>query len=74
MPFVKIQKSNAYFSRFQVKYRRRQEGKTNRKLIAWVYNPPRVGLTNYSDYAGLLVARRAPTKLGLADKNQCVAD
>jgi len=29
MPFVKVQKSNAYFSRFQVKYRRRREGKTD---------------------------------------------
>lgn len=29
MPFVKNIKSNAYFSRFQVKYRRRREGKTD---------------------------------------------
>jgi len=29
MPFVKVQKSKAYFKRFQVKYRRRREGKTD---------------------------------------------
>ena len=29
MPFVKVVKSNAYFSRYQVKYRRRREGKTD---------------------------------------------
>lgn len=29
MPFVKQQKGKAYFSRFQVKYRRRREGKTD---------------------------------------------
>jgi large subunit ribosomal protein L5e len=29
MPFVKKVKSDAYFSRFQVKYRRRREGKTD---------------------------------------------
>lgn len=29
MPFVKNLKSDAYFSRFQVKYRRRREGKTD---------------------------------------------
>ena len=32
MPFVKKVKSGAYFSRFQVKYRRRREGKTDCKL------------------------------------------
>lgn len=31
MPFVKKIKSDAYFSRFQVKYRRRREGKTDCK-------------------------------------------
>lgn len=31
MPFVKKVKSGAYFSRFQVKYRRRREGKTDCK-------------------------------------------
>eukprot|EP00594_Rhizosolenia_setigera_P002782 CAMPEP_0178953972 /NCGR_PEP_ID=MMETSP0789-20121207/8725_1 /TAXON_ID=3005 /ORGANISM="Rhizosolenia setigera, Strain CCMP 1694" /LENGTH=305 /DNA_ID=CAMNT_0020635309 /DNA_START=161 /DNA_END=1078 /DNA_ORIENTATION=- len=29
MAFVKVQKSKAYFSRYQVKYRRRREGKTD---------------------------------------------
>jgi len=29
MPFVKVQKTKAYFRRFQVKYRRRREGKTD---------------------------------------------
>jgi len=29
MPFVKVQKNKAYFSRYQVKYRRRREGKTD---------------------------------------------
>lgn len=29
MPFVKVQKSSAYHSRFQVKFRRRREGKTD---------------------------------------------
>jgi len=29
MPFVKVQKSKAYFSRYQVKFRRRREGRTD---------------------------------------------
>jgi len=29
MPFVKVQKNNTYFKRFQVKFRRRREGKTD---------------------------------------------
>merc|ERR1719199_146031 len=29
MPFVKVEKSRAYFKRFQVKFRRRREGKTD---------------------------------------------
>lgn len=29
MPFVKTVKNDAYFSRYQVKYRRRREGKTD---------------------------------------------
>jgi large subunit ribosomal protein L5e len=32
MPFIKKVKSDAYFSRFQVKYRRRREGKTDCQL------------------------------------------
>ncbi|KAL5508256.1 RPL5 [Sanghuangporus vaninii] len=124
MPFVKKQKSNAYFSRFQVKYRRRREGKTDyyarKRLITQAknkYNAPKYrlvvrftnkqiivqivyarlqgdfvfaaatskelpryginhGLTNWTAaYAtGLLCARRALTKLGLADKYQGVEE
>jgi len=120
MPFVKKVKSDAYFSRFQVKYRRRREGKTDyyarKRLITQAknkYNAPKYrlvvrftnkevivqivyariqgdfvltharsrelpryginhGLTNWTAaYAtGLLAARRALTKLGLADKYQ----
>ena len=29
MAFIKLQKNNAYFKRFQVKFRRRREGKTD---------------------------------------------
>jgi len=124
MPFVKVQKSNAYFSRFQVKYRRRREGKTDyyarKRLVSQAknkYNAPKYrlvvrftnkevicqivyarlqgdhvlvaarsgelprygikhGLTNWAAaYAtGLLVSRRALTKLGLADKYQGVSE
>jgi large subunit ribosomal protein L5e len=122
MPFVKKVKSDAYFSRFQVKYRRRREGKTDyyarKRLVTQAknkYNAPKYrlvvrftnkdiivqivyarlqgdfvltsaqsrelpkygikhGLTNWAAaYAtGLLVARRALTKLGLADKYEGV--
>jgi len=124
MPFVKKVKSDAYFSRFQVKYRRRREGKTDyyarKRLVTQAknkYNAPKYrlvvrftnkdiivqiiyarlqgdfvlcaarsrelprygikhGLTNWSAaYAtGLLVARRALAKLGLADKYEGVAE
>ncbi|TFK55915.1 hypothetical protein OE88DRAFT_1622060 [Heliocybe sulcata] len=124
MPFVKKIKSGAYFSRFQVKYRRRREGKTDyyarKRLISQAknkYNAPKYrlvvrftnkqiivqivyarlqgdfvltaasskelpryginhGLTNWTAaYAtGLLCARRALTKLGLADKYEGVSD
>ncbi|KAG8930641.1 60S ribosomal protein L5 [Tulasnella sp. 419] len=120
MPFVKVVKTNAYFSRYQVKYRRRREGRTDyyarKRLINQSknkYNAPKYrlvvrfsnknvtvqvvyariqgdfvlcaansrelpryginhGLTNWTAaYAtGLLCARRALTKLGLADKYQ----
>jgi len=118
MPFVKLQKNSAYFSRYQVKPRRRREGKTDyyarKRLVSQAKNKyasakyrlvvritnkqvicqivysklqgdliltqasslelPRYGvehgLTNWTAcYAtGLLVARRALTILGLADK------
>jgi large subunit ribosomal protein L5e len=124
MPFVKVVKSNAYFSRYQVKYRRRREGKTDyyarKRLVTQSkakYNAPKYrlvvrftnkqiicqiiyarlkgdfvlaaasskelpryginhGLTNWTAaYAtGLLVARRALTKLNLADKYEGVAE
>ncbi|QRW16507.1 ribosomal large subunit proteins 60S L5, and 50S L18 [Rhizoctonia solani] len=124
MPFVKEVKTNAYFSRYQVKYRRRREGKTDyyarKRLVVQAknkYNAPKYrlvvrfsnknitvqvvyarlqgdfvlvaansrelprygiehGLTNWTAaYAtGLLAARRALTKLGLADKYQGVAE
>jgi large subunit ribosomal protein L5e len=124
MPFVKVVKSSAYYSRYQVKYRRRREGKTDyyarKRLISQAknkYNSPKYrlvvrisnkdiicqivhaklqgdfvlaaayshelprygnkhGLTNWSAaYAtGLLVARRALTQLGLADKYEGVAE
>jgi len=124
MPFIKKIKSDAYFSRFQVKYRRRREGKTDyyarKRLITQAknkYNAPKYrlvvrftnkdiivqiiyarlqgdfvltaarshelpryginhGLTNWTAaYAtGLLAARRALTKLGLADKYEGVAE
>ncbi|CAE6450055.1 unnamed protein product [Rhizoctonia solani] len=124
MPFVKEVKTTAYFSRYQVKYRRRREGKTDyyarKRLVVQAknkYNAPKYrlvvrfsnknitvqvvyarlqgdfvlvaansrelprygiehGLTNWTAaYAtGLLAARRALTKLGLADKYQGVAE
>ncbi|KAF5363245.1 hypothetical protein D9756_000426 [Leucocoprinus leucothites] len=124
MPFVKKVKSDAYFSRFQVKYRRRREGKTDyyarKRLVTQAknkYNAPKYrlvvritnkdiivqivyarlqgdfvltsarsaelprygikhGLTNWAAaYAtGLLVARRALTKLGLADQYEGVSE
>jgi len=124
MPFVKKIKSDAYFSRFQVKYRRRREGKTDyyarKRLVTQAknkYNAPKYrlvvrftnkdiivqviyarlqgdfvltaaqsrelprygikhGLTNWgAAYAtGLLCARRALHKLGLADKYEGVTE
>ncbi|KIM46136.1 hypothetical protein M413DRAFT_441200 [Hebeloma cylindrosporum] len=124
MPFVKKVKSDAYFSRFQVKYRRRREGKTDyyarKRLVTQAknkYNAPKYrlvvrftnkdiivqiiyarlqgdfvltaaqsrelpryginhGLTNWAAaYAtGLLCARRALAKLGLADKYEGVTE
>ncbi|POW18906.1 hypothetical protein PSHT_05262 [Puccinia striiformis] len=51
MPFVKVVKNSAYFSRFQVKYRRRREGKTDyyarKRLITQAknkYNSPKYRL------------------------------
>jgi len=117
MTFLRVVKSKAYFKRFQVKYKRRREGKTdyyarkrlvaqdktkynspkyrlvvrfsNKDVIAqiiyatlhsdvvlaaaYAHELPRFGLKvkNCKDYSasyatGLLLARRALTKLGLA--------
>lgn len=124
MPFVKTVKDKAYFKRYQVKYRRRREGKTDyyarKRLITQAknkYNSPKyrlvvrftnrdvicqivyakivgdvvlasayshelprygvtVGLTNYAAAycTGLLLARRALTQLGLADKYEGVTE
>jgi len=124
MPFIAQIKTTAYYSRYQVKYRRRREGKTDyyarKRLISQAknkYNSPKYrlvvrftnkqiicqvvyarlqgdfvlvaasskelpryginhGLTNWTAaYAtGLLVARRALTKLGLADKYEGVVE
>ncbi|CEH16650.1 60s ribosomal protein l5 [Ceraceosorus bombacis] len=124
MPFVKNIKTSAYFSRYQVKYRRRREGKTDyyarKRLTSQAknkYNAPKYrlvvrfsnryctvqiisariqgdvvltqasskelprygikhGLSNWTAaYAtGLLVARRALTILGLADKYEGVTE
>lgn len=124
MVFVKETKNNAYFSRYQVKYRRRREGKTDyfarKRLVTQAknkYNAPKYrlvvrftnkdiicqivssklqgdvvlthararelprygvkhGLTSWTAaYAtGLLVARRALLKLGLADKYEGVTE
>ncbi|CAA20691.1 60S ribosomal protein L5-A [Schizosaccharomyces pombe] len=124
MPFIKAVKSSPYFSRYQTKYRRRREGKTDyyarKRLIAQAknkYNAPKYrlvvrfsnrfvtcqivssrvngdyvlahahsselprygikwGLANWTAaYAtGLLVARRALAKVGLADKYEGVTE
>lgn len=51
MPFVKVQKDKAYFKRYQVKYRRRRQGKTDyfarKRLVAQAknkYNTPKYRL------------------------------
>lgn len=40
MPFVKKVKNDAYFSRYQVKYRRRREGKTDCTLLCLAHKVP----------------------------------
>ncbi|KAH8830500.1 hypothetical protein DL96DRAFT_1593187 [Flagelloscypha sp. PMI_526] len=68
MPFQKIVKSNAYFSRFQVKYRRRREGKTDyyarKRLVTQAknkYNAPKyrlvVRFTNKEVIVQIIYAR-----------------
>lgn len=68
MPFVKVVKNNAYFSRFQVKYRRRREGKTDyyarKRLVTQAknkYNAPKyrlvVRITNKDIICQIVYAR-----------------
>jgi large subunit ribosomal protein L5e len=68
MGFVKVQKSKAYFKRYQVKYRRRREGKTDyyarKRLIIQdknKYNSPKyrlvVRLTNKDVIAQIIYAK-----------------
>ena len=44
MPFVKTVKNDAYFSRYQVKYRRRREGKTDCEAPSTLSPVPAPGL------------------------------
>uniref|UniRef100_A0A8C6FLS0 Large ribosomal subunit protein uL18 C-terminal eukaryotes domain-containing protein n=1 Tax=Moschus moschiferus TaxID=68415 RepID=A0A8C6FLS0_MOSMO len=67
MGFVKVVKNKAYFKRYQVKFRRRREGKTD-----YCYNTPKyrmiVCVTNrdiISYCTGLLLARRLFNRFGL---------
>ena len=48
MPFVKKVKSDAYFSRFQVKYRRRREGKTDCRFVLLVLIPSAEDVVDYA--------------------------
>jgi len=68
MPFLKVIKNKAYFKRFQVKYRRRREGKTDyrarRKLVTQdknKYNSPKyrlvVRITNKDVIAQICFAK-----------------
>lgn len=59
MPFVKKVKSGAYFSRFQVKYRRRREGKTDCKLFEQL---PDDILISSPDYARKRLVTQAKNK------------
>jgi large subunit ribosomal protein L5e len=59
MPFVKKLKSDAYFSRFQVKYRRRREGKTDCALI---FLPSFLGTKLFADYARKRLVTQAKNK------------
>lgn len=59
MPFVKKLKSDAYFSRFQVKYRRRREGKTDCMLYFYCYT---VSANWRLDYARKRLVTQAKNK------------
>ena len=61
MPFVKKIKSDAYFSRFQVKYRRRREGKTDCESMNGLF--PVIFLIYYCpDYARKRLITQAKNK------------
>jgi len=77
MPFIKVQKSKAYFKRFQVKYKRRREGKTDYKArLALVaqdknkYNSPKyrfvVRFTNKNVVAQVVFSTLAGDKVVVA--------
>ena len=59
MPFVKKVKSDAYYSRFQVKYRRRREGKTD---CMFANSPSFALLTVDADYARKRLITQAKNK------------
>jgi large subunit ribosomal protein L5e len=77
MPFIKVQKSKAYFKRFQVKYKRRREGKTDyrarKRLVAQdknKYNSPKyrfvVRFTNKDVVAQVMYSTIAGDKVVVA--------
>merc|ERR1719453_891888 len=70
MAFVKLVKNKAYFKRYQVKYRRRREGKTDYYAHELERYGLPVGHTNYAAAycTGLLCARRLLNKFKLDTK------
>ena len=78
MVFVKVVKNNAYFKRFQVKYRRRREGKTDyraRKFLTFQqknkYNTPKYRFVVRSTNTKIIVQVISPSLLG--DRVLCQA-
>lgn len=71
MVFVKLVKNNAYFKRFQVKFRRRREGKTDyraRKFLTFQqknkYNTPKYRFVVRSTNRNIIVQVISPSVLG----------
>lgn len=71
MVFVKVVKSNAYYKRFQVKFRRRREGKTDyraRKFLTFQqknkYNTPKYRFVVRSTNKNIIVQVVSPSVLG----------
>jgi large subunit ribosomal protein L5e len=62
MPFVKKQKNDAYFSRFQVKYRRRREGKTDCELGIYLWEVQSLNVQLQTDYARKRLITQAKNK------------